>query len=117
MDNPELVYKVAPVASYEPARASGRFAGMPIDAQDGFIHLSTAAQLPTTLSLYFRGQAGLLLIAVRTADLGQALHWEPSRGGDLFPHLYAPLDLSAVAWTAPIHVDAEGNSALPPEVR
>ena len=117
MDSPELVYKIASAESYAPAERSGTFAGMPIDAEDGFIHLSTAAQLPETLRLHFRGQGGLLLIAVRTADIAAGLRWEPSRGGALFPHLYAPLPVTAVAWTAPITVDAAGGCMLPEAVR
>jgi uncharacterized protein (DUF952 family) len=114
---PELVYKIATTASFELAQQSRVFAGMPIDAQDGFIHLSTAAQLAETLRRHFKGQADLLLVAVRTADVADALRWEPSRGGDLFPHLYAPMELSAVAWTAPISVDADGRCDLPEPVR
>jgi uncharacterized protein (DUF952 family) len=117
MDAPELVYKIATATGFAPAARTGQFAGMPIDVRDGFIHLSTAAQLPETLRLHFAGQDGLLLIAVRTADVAANLRWEPSRGGALFPHLYAPLAMSAVAWTAPIAVDADGRCLLPEGVR
>jgi uncharacterized protein (DUF952 family) len=114
---PELIYKIATAAAFAPAGRSGIFAGAAVDAQDGFIHFSTASQLPETLRLHFRGQGDLLLIAVRTADVAANVRWEPSRGGDLFPHLYAPLELAAVAWTAPLSVDAEGNCTLPEAVR
>ncbi len=109
---PELVFKVAAKAAFSEA-ADGVFAGMPIDAADRFIHLSTAVQLRETLRLHFAGQADLVLIAVRTADLGPALRWEPSRGGQLFPHLYALLPLGAIAWTAPLAVAADGRVDLP----
>lgn len=116
---PEFIYKVATEESYAPARADGIYAGMPIDAADGYMHFSTIDQLKETLSRHFRGQSGLVLLAVRTADLeGNDLVWEPSRGGALFPHLYnRPLPLSAVAWEATISVDSEGNTVLPEAAR
>lgn len=117
MHAPELIYKIATQASFAPARSTGTFLGMPVDAKDGYMHFSTAAQLPDTLRLYFAGQDNLVLVAVRTADLSDALKWEPSRGGDLFPHLYAALPLSAVAWEMPISVSASGACELPEAVR
>jgi len=110
---PDYVYKVEDAAAFERAEREGAYAGAAIDRRDGFIHLSTAVQLPETLRLHFRGQGALLLIALRTADLGPGLKWEKSRGGDLFPHLYGRFDFHAVAWTAPIDVDADGNCVLP----
>lgn len=117
MLNPEFIYKIASTEVIAAAQASGTFTGMPIDAKDGYIHFSTAAQLPKTLSLHFRGQKGLVLFAVRMADFGAALRWEPSRGGQLFPHLYAPLAMSSVARSAPIEVAADGSCLLPEWVR
>jgi Uncharacterized protein conserved in bacteria len=115
---PDLIYKIATSASYAPARLSGQYAGMPIDAADGYMHFSTAGQLAETLRLHFKGQSDLVLLAVRTADLGNDLVWEPSRGGQLFPHLYGgPLRLESVEWEAAISVDAEGNCQLPEAVR
>lgn len=116
MAEPEFIYKIATEAAYEPAREAAVFAGMPIDARDGFIHFSTAEQLAETLRLHFAGKGDLVLLAVRTDDLGAALKWEPSRGGALFPHLYAPLPLSAVAWEAQIAVAADGSCDLPEAV-
>ncbi len=110
---PEFIYKVADAAEFEQAEAEGIYAGAPVDLADGFIHFSTAAQLPETLRRHFRGRGDLLLAAIRTAELAGGLRWEPSRGGELFPHLYADLPLHAVAWTSPIEVDAEGHCNLP----
>ncbi len=117
MPGPELVYKVATRDLVEAAQSSGRFLGMPIDAKDGYIHLSSAEQLAKTLELHFAGLNNLVLLAIRTSDVGDALRWEPSRGGALFPHLYADLPMTAVAWTEDIEVDAEGRCALPERVR
>jgi uncharacterized protein (DUF952 family) len=117
MTNPDLIYKIATEAIYAPARGTASFAGMPIDARDGYLHLSTATQLAETLRLHFAGQSGLVLLAVRSADLGDKLVWEPSRGGQLFPHYYGEVPLSAVAWEAPLSVAADGSCPLPEAVR
>jgi uncharacterized protein (DUF952 family) len=117
--NPEFIYKVATEESYGPSRAASSYAGMPVDAADGYMHFSTFDQLEETLSRHFRGQSDLVLLAIRTKDLaGDDLVWEPSRGGALFPHLYnRPLPLSVVAWEANISVDSEGNTVLPEAAR
>ena len=118
MSTTEFVYKIATETAYAPARGKPSFARMPIDAQDGYMHFSTAAQLAETLRLHFAGQSDLVLLAVRTADLGDALLWEASRGGALFPHLHGgPLPASAIAWEAPISVAADGSCLLPEAVR
>lgn len=117
MKNPMFVYKITTRSAFAASRQGGTFSGMPIDVRDGYMHFSTAAQLAETLRLHFAGQDDLLLLAVRTADLGGKLEWEPSRGGDLFPHLYADLPLSAIAWEAPVSVAADGSVDLPEAVR
>ncbi len=118
MSTAEFVYKIATEAVFAPARQTSHFTGMPIDAKDGYIHFSTADQLAETLRLHFAGQADLVLLAVRTADLGGDLIWEPSRGGALFPHLYGgPLAASAIAWETPLSVAADGSCTLPESVR
>ena len=118
MSSTDFVYKIATEAAFAPARGMPAFAGMPIDAQDGYIHFSSAAQLAETLRLHFAGQSGLVLLAVRSADLGNGLRWEASRGGALFPHLYGgPLPTSAIAWEAPLSVAADGACELPEAVR
>lgn len=117
MTHTEFIYKIATEAAFAPARTAPRFAGMPIDAKDGYMHFSTAEQLAETLRLHFAGQGDLVLLAVRTADLGDKLVWEPSRGGKLFPHLYDELSIDLIAWEAPISVAADGSCALPEAVR
>ncbi len=85
-----------------------------VDLADGYIHFSTAAQVQETAARHFAGQTELLLVAVDPAALGEALRWEPSRGGDLFPHLYQPLPLSAVRWTEALPLGADGRHVLSP---
>lgn len=111
--DPGLVWKIAPRALWEEAERRGRFDGAPVDLADGFIHFSTGAQLRETAAKHFAGQDDLLLIAVDGAALGPALKYEPSRGGDLFPHLYAPLPLGAVRAVMPLALDAAGDHVFP----
>jgi uncharacterized protein (DUF952 family) len=110
---PKLIYKIADAAEFAEAQDEGIYAGAAIDLQDGFIHFSTAMQVADTVRLHFRGRKGLVLAAVRAADLGQGLRWEASRDGQLFPHLYGNLEMSAVDWLAGIDVDEDGNCELP----
>ena len=109
-----IIYKVCSATAWQDAESSGLFAGSPDDVRDGFIHFSTAEQLPDTLAKHFAGRGDLLLIAVDADRLGPALKWEPSRGGALFPHLYAGLPVSAAAWLKPLEVDRAGRHVIPP---
>ncbi len=111
-----LVYKIAERKEFEAAMGAGRFNGAPVDLADGFIHFSTARQLRETGRRHFATADDLLLVAVETAVLGDALKYEPSRGGDLFPHLYGPMTASCVAWTMPLARDDNGELIFPDHV-
>ena len=108
-----LIYKICPAPLWRAAEAAGVFHGAPVDLADGYIHFSTAAQAAETAARHFAGQTGLLLISVDTAALGDALRWEPSRGGALFPHLYAPLMLPAVVRVVPLPLGPDGRHVFP----
>lgn len=114
---PSYIYKIADRETAERARAAGAVPAMPIDAKDGYIHFSTAAQLAETLRLHFAGRSDLRVLAVRTDALGDGLRWEPSRGGQLFPHYYGTLSRSVVANEARVDVGADGGVDLPEWVR
>ena len=109
-----LIYKICPEPLWREAERAGAFAGARVDRRDGFIHFSTAAQLGETAARHFAGQNDLLVVAVDAEALGAELRYEPSRGGDLFPHLYGPLPLSAVRWVKPLPLGADGRHVLPP---
>lgn len=111
-----IVYKICPEGLWRQAERDGVFAGAPIDLADGFIHFSTAAQLRETARRHFAGQTDLLLVTIDGAALGDALRYEPSRGGDLFPHLFASLPLSAVLRVAPLPPGADGAFVFPDEI-
>jgi uncharacterized protein (DUF952 family) len=108
-----LVYKICPAALWCEAEAAGRFLGAGVDIADGFIHFSAADQVAETAAKHFSGQRDLVLAAIAADALGDALKWEISRGGALFPHLYGPLPMSAVRWVRPIPLDSGGRLLLP----
>lgn len=113
LEMPNRVYKICDRSSWEQARAGGRYFGSIDDVRDGFIHLSAPDQVVETLERHFAKQDDLLLIALDVTALGQALRWEPSRGGALFPHLYQPLDFAAVISEMPLARGADGRYRLP----
>ena len=108
-----LIFKIAPAALWREAEAQGEFRGAPVDVADGYIHFSTAEQVRETAAKHFAGKADLVLAAIQTELLGAALRYEPSRGGALFPHLYAPLPLDAVLWVKPLPLGGDGTHRFP----
>ncbi len=107
------IYKIVPATLWQDALKNGEFKGAAIDLTDGFIHFSTAEQAKETAALHFAGQDGLLLVAIDGEKLGEKLVYETSRGGVLFPHLYAPLPLTAVIWEKRLPLDPDGNHIFP----
>lgn len=112
-----LIYKIVPASLWADALAKGRFDGAPVDLSDGYIHFSTADQVRETAAKHFTGQGDLLLVGIAIHALGDALAWEPSRGGALFPHLYAPLDPALVASVEPLPLGADGSHRFPETLR
>ncbi len=110
------IYKIIGKDEWAAAEAAGVFKGASIDLDDGYIHFSTAEQAPETAALHFAGQKGLLLVSVSTEALGAVLKWEASRGGDLFPHLYAPLEMHHVARVDDLTVGPDGMHQFPAHV-
>jgi len=106
---PTLIYKIAARGAWQQAERARRYEGSADDLRDGFIHFSAAEQLAGTLAKHFAGQEGLVLVAVNADALGDQLKWEPSRGRDLFPHLYGPLALDAVIGVVDLPLDAQGG--------
>ena len=102
------IYKILPRADWTAAHEAGRFEGSPIDLQDGFIHFSTGVQAQETARRHFAGQADLVVLEVEADDLGEALRWEPSRGGGLFPHLYGSLEVHHVRYVTAAPLGEDG---------
>ena len=103
------IYKLADRKAWAEARASGAYEGSAVDRADGYIHMSTAAQLAETARRHYAGRDRLVLAAIDPTALGEGLRWEASRGGDLFPHLYGPLPLSAALSERALSVAGDGT--------
>ena len=93
-----LIYKILTGEQWQELQSAGETAGAPIDISDGYVHFSTATQAAETAAKHFAEQDGLWLLALDADALGNGLKWEPSRGGQLFPHLYGPLRMVDVSW-------------------
>ena len=105
----DLAYKLVDRAEWEAAVAVGSYSGSGVDRTDGYIHMSTRGQLPETARKHYAARHDLVLVTVDLTGLGEALRWEPSRGGALFPHLYRALDLSDVLWDKSLPLGATGH--------
>lgn len=110
-----LIYKIFRPAEWAALQRDGETKGAPVDLSDGFIHFSAAHQLAETAARHFGGEDDLILAAIEAEALGSALAWEPSRGGDFFPHLYGTLPSAAVAWHADLPMKA-GRHVFPDAV-
>lgn len=104
-----LIYKIFRRSEWDAFRAAGQTLGAPIDIADGYVHISTAAQVAETAAKHFATESDLVLLALNPDTLGDTLKWEPSRGGALFPHLYRPLRLSDVIWDKSLPLGATGH--------
>jgi uncharacterized protein (DUF952 family) len=112
-DRPLIAYKALTDDQMKALERDGAFAGAPVDLADGYIHLSTAEQLGETLDKHFAGQKELWLAAVDLEALDELVKWEPSRGGQLFPHIYGALPLDAVLAYSELHYEPDGALRLP----
>ena len=113
---PLIAYKVLTGEQMAALEQDGSFAGAPVDLADGYIHMSTAEQLTETVDKHFAGQDDLHIAAIDLGSFGASLKWEESRGGQLFPHLYGPLPLSAVLRATPLPLGPDGVHVFPPEI-
>ena len=111
-----MIYHMCPAEAWAAAVAAGQYTGTEDDRRDGFLHFSTAGQIAESARRHRAGQAGLVLVALDPAQLGDRLRWEPSRGGALFPHLYGPLYPAEAASVEPLPLGPDGNHAFPPLV-
>jgi len=104
-----LIFKILRRSEWDMLRQQGETLGAPVDLADGYIHLSTAAQVTETAARHFKGESNLVLVALDADTLGESLRWEVSRGGQLFPHLYRALHLSDVVWDKSLPLGAAGH--------
>jgi uncharacterized protein (DUF952 family) len=109
----KIIYKICEAVLWRQAERAGVFRGASGDIRDGFIHFSSASQVRATAAKHFLGVGDLVLIAIDADALGDALKWEVSRGGELFPHLYGELPLGAVLWVKPLPLGLDRQHVFP----
>ena len=108
-----LIYKIFRAPEWAELKSNGRTKGAPIDLADGYVRMSTGKQVAETCAKYFAGENGLVLLVLDSDDLGEALKWEPSRAGDLFPHLYRPLLLPDIFVQKDLPLGFDGRHIFP----
>jgi len=108
-----FAYKILTKDQYDQLKTDGVFKGAPVDLADGYIHMSTREQASETAAKHFAGQDNLVMLMIDLAPFGEAVRWEESRGGALFPHLYGELPLSAVAGKVVLRLDEQGKHLFP----
>lgn len=113
----DLIFHICRKDEWAEAEAKGHYGGSSQDRADGFIHFSAADQVEASAARHRAGQDGLVLLTVAMGDLGEALKWEPSRGGALFPHLYGALPVSAVRRADDLPLGPDGRHVFPPHFR
>ncbi len=109
---PAIVCRIATPREWKEARRTGLLPLRDIDAQDGFLHLSSIDQVLGTANRHFDNENALLVLCAQTSSLGEALRWERSRGGELFPHLYGPFDAALVCEVRSLCRDPSGDFAF-----
>ena len=109
-----LIYHLCKREDWQAAHALGTYSGSPQDRADGFLHFSTAEQIVESAARHRAGQAGLVLLTVDAEALGDALKWEESRGGALFPHLYGDLPVAAALRVDELPLGPDGKHIFPP---
>ncbi len=113
-DPDQPIYHMCTLAEWRAAEAEGDYRGSSQDARDGFIHFSTRGQVRASAAKHRAGQAGLVLLTADAGALGDALKWETTSGGALFPHLYGPLPLAAVTAVQDLPLEPDGRHRFPP---
>ena len=108
-----LIFHMARAAEWAAAETAGSYHGADEDRADGFIHFSTATQVRESAAKHRTGETGLILVACDPDALGDALKWEPARGGELFPHLYGDIPMTAVVWAEPLPLGGDGLHVFP----
>ncbi len=108
-----MIFKIVARSDWERACRDGLYRGSPDDMRDGFIHFSAPDQVIGTAAKHFRGQADLLLVAFDEKEFGEALKWEKSRGGALFPHLYGTVSTKLAVWEKSLALGEDGVPEIP----
>ena len=112
MTTPDHILHITTPAAWAAAQAAGSYRSLTLDSE-GFIHCSTTDQLHATANRHYAGQGGLLVLVLDPTRLSAPLRWEAARNGELYPHIYGPINPDAVVATRPLEPDAKGHFVAP----
>ena len=107
MKRDRYIYKALTLDQWAGFQEGQIFSGSPVDAADGYIHLSCVPELKATLDKWYADQAQVVLLQIEAARVEADLKYEVSRGGVEFPHLFAELPMSAVGQVWVVSSDSE----------
>lgn len=115
-----MIYHITSRQAWSNARESGEYRAASLESE-GFIHCSTESQVVSVAERYYKGEQDLYLLVIEPALLSSALKWEPPSGGtppgvpegDLFPHIYGPINLDAVVQVFDLLSNVDGKIHFP----
>lgn len=116
-----MIYHITSRSAWNEARQQGEYRAESLETE-GFIHCSAVTQVLPVVEKYYLGAQDLLLLVIDPVELSSELKWEPPSGGspppgvpegDLFPHIYGPINLEAVVKTADLTSNPDGHYNLP----
>mgnify|MGYP001196657012 CR=1 FL=1 len=110
--NLEFIFKVIDKDEWQKAKKSGTYGGSEKDLKDGYIHFSEVDQVEETLNKHYHNKENLVLLRVNAFKLEHLL-WEQASNGDMYPHLYSSLDISAVVNEYELPLNKDGRHELP----
>ena len=110
--NLEFIFKVINKEEWQKAKQSGTYVGSDKDKKDGYIHLSEDDQVLETLKKHYSNKENLVLLKVNAFKLEHLL-WEQASNGDMYPHLYSPLDVNTVVDEFELSLNEDGTHELP----
>jgi uncharacterized protein (DUF952 family) len=110
--NLEFIFKIIDKKEWQDAKKAETYNGSEKDKKDGYIHFSEADQVPETLKKYYQNKENLILLKVNAFKLEHLL-WEQASNGDMYPHLYSPLDIKNVEDEFELFLEDDGTHKLP----
>ena len=110
--NLEFVFKIIEKEEWQNAKQTGTYNGSDNDKKDGYIHFSEEDQVPETLKKHYPNKENLILLKVNAFKLEHLL-WEQASNGDMYPHLYSPLDIKNVEDEFELSLNDDGTHKLP----
>ena len=110
--NLKFIFKIIEKEEWQKAKQAGKYKGSDKDKNDGYIHFSEDDQVLETLKKHYPKKENLVLLKVNAFKLEHLL-WEQASNGDMYPHLYSPLDVNTVVDEFELSLNEDGTHELP----